>query len=212
MTTPIVIAIDGPVASGKGTLARQLAAHYGLRHLDSGMLYRATAARLLEAGGDPTDGKAAENAAKALTEGDLSRTNLRDEVIGQASSSVAAHGPVRAALLAFQHAFAADPPGAVVDGRDIGTVVFPGATVKFFVTASENTRIERRHQELVARNGSTERAAVAEDLRARDRRDRERETAPLRQADDAILLDTSDMTADQTFAAAIRLVDERLNL
>lgn len=211
MTAPIVIAIDGPVASGKGTLARQLAAHYGLRHLDSGMLYRATAARLLEAGGEPADLVAAQNAAKALTPDDLARTNLRDEDIGQASSAVAAYAPVRAALLEFQRTFAQDPPGAVVDGRDIGTVVFPDATVKFFVTACESTRIERRFQELVARNGRTERAAVADDLRARDRRDRERETAPLRQAKDAILLDTSDMTADQALAAAIRLIDEQLN-
>jgi cytidylate kinase len=118
---------------------------------------------------------------------------------------------VRAALLDFQHGFAAEPPGAVVDGRDIGTVVFPDATLKLFVTASQAARVERRYRELVERDGDAERAAVAADLAARDRRDRERATAPLRQADDAIVLDTSDLDADQVFAAARRLVDQRLN-
>ena len=211
MTVPIIIAIDGPVAAGKGTLARRLAAHYGLRHLDSGMLYRATAARVLESGGDPSDAEAAVACAASLKANDLKRANLRDEAVGRAASAVAVHANVRAALLAFQRDFAGKSPGAVVDGRDIGTVVFPDATVKVFVTASESARVDRRYLELIGRDGNVERSAVAEDLAARDRRDLERETAPLRQADDAIRLDTSDMDADQSFAAALRLVDQRLN-
>jgi len=211
VTAAIVIAIDGPVAAGKGTLARRLAAHYGLRHLDSGMLYRATAARLLAAGGDPSDAAAAAACAAALSADDLTRADLRDEAVGRAASALAVHAPVRAALLDFQHAFAAPPPGAVVDGRDIGTVVLPDATLKLFVTASQAARVERRYLELVERDGDAERAAVAADLAARDRRDRERATAPLRQADDAIVLDTSDLDADQVFAVARRLVDQRLN-
>ena len=211
MTSAIVIAIDGPVAAGKGTLARQLAAHYGLRHLDSGMLYRAVAARLLEAGGDPDDAAAAAGAARALVSQDLERGNLRSEAVGRAASKVAANPDVRAALLAFQRAFAAEPPGAVVDGRDIGTVVFPDAQAKLFVTATETARVERRYRELLEREGGADRAAVARDLAERDRRDRERQTAPLRQADDAICLDSSDLDAGQVFAAALAFVDQRLN-
>lgn len=211
MSSPIVIAIDGPTAAGKGTLARRLAAHYNLKHLDSGMLYRATAARLLAAGGNPADSETAAACAQALDMADLSRDNLRDEAVGRAASGVAVHTAVRAALLAFQRSFAATPPGAVIDGRDIGTVVCPHATVKFFVTATEDARVERRFLELKERDSGIDRDTVAADLAARDRQDRERQTAPLRQADDAILLDTSQMDADQALAAAIRVVDQRLN-
>jgi cytidylate kinase len=207
----IVIAVDGPVASGKGTLARRLAAHYGLRHLDSGLLYRATAARLLEAGDDPADDEAAAAAARALEADDLARPNLRSEAVGRASSVVAAIPAVREAVLSFQRTFGAEPPGAVIDGRDIGTVVFPDATLKFFLTASEEARVERRYLELVEREGGIERSAVARDLAERDRRDSERAVSPLRRAEDAVLLDTSDMDADQAFEAACALVDQRLN-
>jgi cytidylate kinase len=207
----IVIAIDGPVAAGKGTLARRLAAHYGLRLLDSGMLYRATAARLLAAGGDPSDAAAAALCAGSLAVDDLERADLRDEAVGRAASVVAAHPDVRAVLLAFQRDFAARPPGAVVDGRDIGTVVFPAATVKLFVTASEADRVERRYLELVKRDSAAVRAEVARDLATRDRQDRERQTAPLRQADDAQLIDTSGLDADQAFDLARRLIDQQLN-
>jgi len=207
----LVIAIDGPVAAGKGTLARQLAAHYGLRHLDSGMLYRAVASKLLAAGGDPEDTPAAAAAARTLQSGDLERDDLRSETVGRAASKVAAYPDVRAALLAFQRAFAAEPPGAVIDGRDIGTVVFPDAPVKLFVTASEAARVGRRYLELLEREGRADRQAVAKDLAERDRRDRERETAPLRQAPDAILLDTSDLDAAQAFKTALELIEQRLN-
>ena len=211
MTTPTVIAIDGPTAAGKGTLARGLAKRLGLRHLDSGMLYRATAARLLAQGRDPADVDAAAACAHALETSDLDRDNLRHEAVGKAASQVAAYPDVRQALLAFQRAFAAEPPGAVIDGRDIGTVVCPDATVKFFVTADQDARVERRYRELEERNPGVDRDRVAADLADRDRQDTERATAPLRQAEDAILLDTSQMDADEALEAALTLVDQRLN-
>ncbi|MEM7123445.1 MAG: (d)CMP kinase [Pseudomonadota bacterium] len=211
MTAPLVIAIDGPTAAGKGTLARGLAERLGLRHLDSGMLYRATAARLLAAGGDPGDAAAAAACARDLDAGDLDRDNLRQEVVGKAASQVAAYPDVRQALLAFQRVFAAELPGAVIDGRDIGTVVCSDATVKFFVTADQLSRVERRYLELKQRDASVDRDQVAADLAARDRQDTERATAPLRQAEDAILLDTSQMDADQALEAALTLVDQQLN-
>ncbi len=211
MTAVLVIAIDGPTAAGKGTLARGLAAQLGLRHLDSGMLYRATAARLLAEGGDPGDADAAAACARQLDAGDLDRDNLRQEAVGKAASEVAAYPDVRQALLAFQRAFAAEPPGAVIDGRDIGTVVCPDATVKFFVTADQQSRVERRYLELKDRDSAVDRDRVAADLAARDRQDTERTTAPLRQAEDAILLDTSQMDADEALKAALTLVDQQLN-
>ena len=147
----IVIAVDGPVAAGKGTLARHLAARTGLRHLDSGMIYRAVAARVLEAGGDAGDAQACVRAAECLDAADLERPGLRDQGIGSVASRIAVHREVRAALVEFQRRFGTTPPGAVIDGRDIGTVVFPDADVKFFVTAEVRARAERRHRELVAR-------------------------------------------------------------
>ncbi|MBN34757.1 MAG: (d)CMP kinase [Rhodospirillaceae bacterium] len=206
----VVIAVDGPVAAGKGTLARRLAAHLGLQHLDSGMIYRAAAARLLETGGQPVDAAAAEAAAKALSADDLTRPNLRDQAIGGAASKVAVIPAVRAALLEFQRRFVQTPPGAVIDGRDIGTVVCPDANVKLYVTASLDARAGRRHAELEARDGSADFKAIRAEISERDRRDMERETAPLRQADDAVTLDTSDLDADMAFQAALEIIEQSL--
>ncbi len=204
---PVIIAVDGPVAAGKGTLARRLAGHFGLRYLDSGSLYRAVASRLLRTGGDPADTAAA--AARALTDADREAPDLRDERVGQAASVVAAIPEVRAALLDYQRAFAAEPPGAVVDGRDIGTVVFPDATHKLFVTAGLETRVARRYNELVERGAGGDRAQVKRDLVARDRRDSARGIAPLVAAADAVVLDTTDLDADAVFEAALAALEGR---
>lgn len=205
-----VIAIDGPAAAGKGTLARRLAHELGFRHLDTGMIYRAAASLLLAAGGDPDDGAAAERAARAMRIEDLGRADLRHETVGQAASRIAALEPVRAALLDFQRAFGRMQPGAVLDGRDIGTVVFPDARAKLFVTASPEARAHRRQEELRARGLASIFADVLEEMRQRDRRDRERAVAPLRPASDALLLDTTDMSADEVFTAALAHVNARL--
>lgn len=205
-----VIAIDGPVAAGKGTLARQLAGAFGLAHLDTGMIYRAVAAKVLSAGGDPSDPEAALAAARALTRADLERDDLRREAVGQGASIVAAMAPVRDELLAFQRRFAEEgEPGAVLDGRDIGTVVCPGAKVKFFVTASVESRARRRHKELLERGEKSIYARVLRDLQDRDARDSGRQTAPLRPAEDAIKLDTTEMDAEAAFEAAVQYVLER---
>ncbi|WP_295043920.1 d(CMP) kinase [uncultured Paracoccus sp.] len=189
---PFIIAIDGPAASGKGTIARALAAHFGFHHLDTGLLYRATGAK----GGDPVA------AARSLQPADLDRPDLRSAEAGLAASRIAAIPDVRAALVDFQHRFAAQEPGAVLDGRDIGTVICPGAAVKLYVTASDHVRAQRRAAEL---------GADADDmliqLQERDRRDSERATAPLKPAADAVLLDTSHLTIDQAIARAIAEVD-----
>ncbi len=211
MSKALVVAIDGPVAAGKGTLARRLAAHLGLRHLDSGMIYRATAARLLSSGGNPEDGVAAEKAALALTAEDLARPNLRDQEIGGAASRIAALQPVRDALLAFQRAFAAEEPGAVIDGRDIGTVVCPDADVKLYVTAGLEERATRRFEELVSRGETANLDDITNEIAERDRRDMERAVAPLRQADDAVLVDTSELDADAAFEKAVEIVVKQLN-
>ena len=189
---PFAIAIDGPAASGKGTIARALAAHYGFHHLDTGLLYRATGAR----GGDPV------RAARGLTAADLARDDLRSAEAGQAASRVAAIPEVRAALVDFQRRFAAQDPGAVLDGRDIGTVICPEARVKLYVTASDRIRAARRAAELGA-----DPAAMLAELRERDRRDSERATAPLKPAADAVILDTSTLSIEAAIAAAIAEVD-----
>ena len=208
MTGP-VIAIDGPAAAGKGTLARRLAATLGLPYLDTGLLYRAVGRRVLDAGGDPADPAGAAAAARALRPADLERTDLRGPVADAAAAAVASIPAVRAALLAFQRDFAV-ARGAVLDGRDIGTVIFPDATAKLFVTASLDARAGRRHAELAAKGGAVPLTRVTEDMRARDAMDAARAAAPLRPAEDAVLLDTTALDPDAAFAAALALVEERL--
>lgn len=206
----MIIAVDGPVAAGKGTLARRLAARFGYGYLDTGSIYRAVALRLLRAGADLNDTDTAVAAAGSLSEADLSDPALRDEATGDAASRVAAQPAVRAALLAFQRAFAADPPagkaGAVLDGRDIGTVVCPRADVKLFVTASAEARAGRRHAELRQRGVEVSYDEVLDDLRRRDARDSERGVSPLRPADDAHLLDTTNLSIEAAFRAACDIV------
>ncbi len=199
----VVIAVDGPAAAGKRTLARRLAAPLGLRYLDSGELYRAVAARVLGAGGDPANAMQAAAAAGALDEADLTAPGLRGEAVAAAASVVAAIPEVRAALLAYQRAFGRVPPGAVIDGRDIGTVVYPDASHKLFVTASLEVRAERRHRELLARGVDCDRAGVRREMAERDARDRRRAVAPLTEAADAYVLDTTDLDADAAFEAAL---------
>ena len=196
-----IIAIDGPAAAGKGTLAKRLAAHFGFDHLDSGALYRAVASKVLRTG------MRAEDAAKSFAVDDLGAPDLRSEKVAQQASVVAAIPAVRASLLDFQRDFARRPPGgkgAVIDGRDIGTVVCPWPeTAKFFVTASLEARARRRYEELLAKGESPIHAAVLAEMAERDRRDAQRATAPLKPAPDAVLLDTSDMTAEDAFQAAL---------
>lgn len=210
----MIVAIDGPVAAGKGTLARRIAAALDYAHMDTGMIYRAVAARLLAGGGVPEDREAAICTAHALRLEDLDRPDLRDEAVGQGASVVAAIPEVRAALLALQRRFAAEPPqgrkGAVLDGRDIGTVVCPDADVKLFVTADLESRARRRHKELQERGETLIYARVLEDMRARDARDSARATAPLAPAADAITLDTSEMDADAAFEAAMAIIASRM--
>lgn len=203
-----VIAVDGPAAAGKGTLARRLAAALDLPHLDTGLLYRAVGRRVLDAGCDPTDPAAAREA-EALTPEDLARPDLRAPEVDRAASLVAAIPGVRAALLAFQRRFA-EARGAVLDGRDIGTVVFPDADLKLFVTASDEERARRRWRELKGRGIEVPFETVLADLRARDARDATRAVAPLRPAVDAIVLETTDLNADAAFARALAIVRDRL--
>lgn len=204
------IAIDGPAASGKGTLARRLAAHYGLPHLDTGLLYRATAKGVLDRGiapGGPAAREAAVQAARAITSTCLDETSLRGRKMGEAASIVAAIPEVRAALVDLQRRFASQPGGAVLDGRDIGTVICPNADVKLFVTASAEERARRRHRELAARGEAIAYEEVLADIRLRDARDRGRADAPLAAAEDAVLLDTTTMDAEAAFHAALRHVE-----
>ncbi len=205
----MIVAIDGPSAAGKGTLARRIAAALGFHHLDTGMIYRAVGARLLAAGRDPADIALAATAAETLDAGDLGRAELRSEPVGRAASIVAANPAVRAALIEFQRRFARRPPGAVLDGRDIGTVICPDAAAKLFVTARPEIRAGRRFAELQARGEPATYAAVFQDLRERDARDEARGTAPAKPAADAIVLDTSDLTADQVFERAMGIVIAR---
>jgi cytidylate kinase len=205
----VIVAIDGPSAAGKGTLARRISAALGFHHLDTGLLYRAVGARLLAAGHDPADAALAAAASEALDAGDLGRPDLRSEPVSRAASVVAANPAVRAALVAFQRRFAHRPPGAVLDGRDIGTVICPDAAAKLFVTARPDIRARRRFAELQARGEPATYAAVFQDLRERDARDEARGTAPSRPAEDAIVLDTSDLTPDQAFERAMGVVNAR---
>jgi len=202
-----VIAVDGPAAAGKGTLARRLAAHFGLRHLDSGMLYRAVALRLLRAGAEPTDSDAAAAAARAVTRVDLTDPALRSEEVGRAASVVAAIPAVREALLDYQRVFARTPPGAVIDGRDIGTVVFPDATHKLFVTATREARARRRAAELAAKGVAVDLDAVRRDMAERDARDAGRAIAPMVPAADAVVLETSDLDIEAAYRAALAAIE-----
>ena len=208
---PLVIAVDGPAAAGKGTLARRLARRYGLRHLDTGALYRATALRLLRVGGDPAQEAEAADAARAVTEADLDDPALRGEEVGQAASRVAAHGAVREALLDYQRAFAAAPQGAVLDGRDIGTVVCPDARVKIYLEATAEVRAGRRLCELRSRGVEGIEASVLEEIIARDVRDGRRSAAPMKPAADASRIDTTALGADEVFERAVAIVDLRLS-
>jgi len=203
----MIIAVDGPAASGKGTLARRLAEYFDLAHLDTGLLYRAVGHGVLEAGGDPADPKAAEAAARALTLAAVRDPALRGDAAGNAASQVAALPGVRAALVELQRRFAHSPPGgkkgAVLDGRDIGTIICPDAEIKLYVTASREVRAERRHKELLKRGLDSIYARVLQDLKERDARDAARAAAPLKPAADAFVLDTSALDADQAFKAAV---------
>jgi len=203
----MIIAIDGPAASGKGTIARRLAAHYGVPHLDTGLLYRATAGALISEDRDIYDEAAAVAAARGLGLTDFDEALLRTRQVGEAASVVAAMPGVRAALLDAQRAFAARPEGAVLDGRDIGTVVCPNADVKIFITASAVARAQRRALELAQRGERADYHAILADIQRRDARDAERAAAPLRAAHDAIRLDTTHLGIDAAVAEALRIVE-----
>ena len=204
----MIIAVDGPTASGKGTIAKALAAYFGLPHLDTGLLYRAVGLQCAINGGNP------DNPADALAACDfpdhlIADPELRSEATGGLASQVSVHPEVRAALYDLQRAFATQPGGAVLDGRDIGTVIAPEAEVKLFVTASVPARAERRHREMQARGAAVSLAEIASDLRARDQRDSGRVTAPLTAASDAIVLDTTALDSAEAIAEAIMLVEQR---
>ena len=203
----MIIAVDGPAASGKGTLARRLATHFGFAYLDTGKIYRAVGCRVLEADGDPEDQQAALSAAEALQPGDLNNSNLTSDRAAVAASKVAAMEPVRTMLLGFQQVFAANPPngasGVVLDGRDIGTVVCPDAAVKLFVTAAIEERAERRHKELLDKGEPSIYSRVLQALKDRDARDIKRSAAPLVAAPDAISVDTTAMDPDEAFASVL---------
>jgi CMP/dCMP kinase len=203
----LIIAIDGPAASGKGTLARRVAAHYGLHHLDTGLLYRAVAKAVLDAGHAADDAAHATVAAGAIDPEKFDEDALKAQAVTEASSVVAAIPQVRRALLEYQRAFAARPPGAVLDGRDIGTVIAPAADVKLFVTASPQVRAARRVAEQKARGVQADERYVLADLLRRDQRDSQREAAPLKPAADAHLLDTTHLDIDAAFRAAVAIIE-----
>ena len=204
-----VIAVDGPAASGKGTIASALATHFGLPHMDTGLLYRAVALTLWRWGGDPGNEFEAVRACQDMSL-DPSDEELRSEAVSRIASAISAYPAVRAALLERQRDFAGQEGGAVLDGRDIGTVIAPNAELKLFVTASAEVRARRRLAELEARGMHTTLQDVMDDIRTRDARDTERATAPLQQAGDAVLLDTSDLDREAAIAEAIRIAEERL--
>jgi CMP/dCMP kinase len=203
----VIIAIDGPAAAGKGTLAARLAAHYGLPYLDTGLLYRAVGHEMTERGLDLDDARAAGGVAASLDTKRLADPDLRGHRAGELASRVAVHGPVRDALLEFQRCFALGPGGAVLDGRDIGTAVCPEADVKIFVTASAEVRARRRTDELRAKGRDVDSSRILEEIRARDRRDSQRMAAPLRRAADAHLLDTTDKDIEAAFRAAVEIIE-----
>ncbi len=203
----MIIAIDGPAASGKGTLAKRIAIHYGLRHLDTGALYRAVARDTLALGGDLADAQAAALAASRLDVDTLSDPALRTAGVGEAASVVAGHPEVRAVLIEYQRNFAIGAPGAVIDGRDIGTVICPDADVKLFVTATPEERARRRFLELCQNGVQIGETEVLADIATRDARDRSRDASPLRQAEDAALLETTNLDIDAAFRAAIDLIE-----
>jgi cytidylate kinase len=204
----MIISVDGPTASGKGTIAKALAAHFRLPHLDTGLLYRAVGRQVFLDGGDPDDAGDAL-AACSFPDSLLFDPELRSEEVGGLASRVSVHHSVREALFERQRAFATQPGGAVLDGRDIGTVIAPDADVKLFVTASIEARAERRWKDMHARGDKRTLKEIAADLRCRDNRDRTRAEAPLCAAGDAVLLDTSDMDIDQAISAAIAAVDAK---
>ena len=214
----IVIAIDGLSASGKGTIARKLAKHLDFAHLDTGLLYRATGLAVLQAKGDPSDSIAAEKAAKSLNPETImdfaDDPALRTDAVSQAASKASAIAGVRAYLLKFQQDFAKNPPGgkrgAVLDGRDIGTVIAPNAPVKIYVTADMGVRANRRFKELRERGENVTEAAVLADMQARDERDQTRAVVPAKPAEDAVMLDTTSLTIDAAFAAALAIVKDKL--
>ena len=205
-----MIAVDGPAASGKGTIARALARHFGLPHMDTGLLYRAVALNLWRWGGDPNSEFEALRACDELGFAP-DDPELRSEPVTKIASKVSAYPSVRAALLERQQQFAGQPDGAVLDGRDIGTIVAPGADAKLFVTARAEVHAQRRLEELLARGMRAHYDDVLLDIRARDQRDENREVAPLRQAEDAVLLDTSELTIEAAIAEACRRVEEAIN-
>jgi cytidylate kinase len=203
----MIIALDGPAASGKGTLGKRIALHYGLRHLDTGLIYRAVAKALIDAGAQLTDAERAAAAARMLDPARFDEKILKTYEIAEAASIVSALPQVRAALVAFQREFGRAPPGAVLDGRDIGTVIFPDADIKIFVTATPEVRARRRAAELKASGNAVSEAEVFADILRRDERDTKRAVAPLKAAPDARLLDTTHLDIEAAFRAAIDIVE-----
>lgn len=206
----MIIAVDGPTASGKGTVAKALAEHYGLKRLDTGSLYRAVGLAVLDAGGDPSDARAAVAAAETIDLGAIDESRIRSSAAGLAASKVAAVPEVRAVLRRAQQTFAADPDGAVLDGRDIGTVICPNADIKLFVTASLEERTRRRLAELRARGEQISFEDLQAQIAERDERDSSRAESPLRQASDALLLDTTDLSIEAAARAAYAIVDAKI--